>query len=739
MSALFAETINYQKKSISVQPQYIKRFYLFVYLAALFVMAIFVVFIFWTAHSEDILMKEQLLNETRLAGSVVNWRILQSFTGTEADIVSSDYLKLKEQLSLLRSARPHCRFTYLMGRKADGTIFIFLDSEPSKSPDYSPPGQVYAEVPDAYKRVFITGHETITGPVTDRWGKWISGLIPIIDPQTKKCVAVFGMDIDARDWNMQIVKNCILPIIVTLMLSLMLLAFIIILLLQRSKLELEAFQSHLLTNLPFGVVIIDPVTRIIEIVNTHVTTMFGAPLNNLIGHRCHSLLCPATEGACPVCDLDNTVDNSEREMMRADGSRIPIFKTVKHIKLHGQEKLLECFFDITDRKRAEAERERLESQLIQAQKMEAVGRLAGGVAHDFNNMLAVILGNVELALANINPSDSLHGDLEEIQKAGKRSAELTSQLLAFARKQTVMPKVLDLNETIEGIIKMLRRLISEDISLSWNPGNNLRRIKIDPSQIDQILANLCVNARDAISDVGAIAIETANVLFDEAYCAIHTDFNPGDYVMLAVSDNGCGIDKETQSKLFEPFFTTKEMGKGTGLGLATVYGIVKQNNGFINIYSEPGKGTTFRIYLPCHGEYIEKVSEERLTEAIKSGSETILLVEDELAIMKFGKTILERLGYKVLAANSPGEAILLAEEYSGQINLLLTDVVMPEMNGSDLAKHLQSLYPQLKLLFMSGYSANIIAEHCALDKSVHFIPKPFSMKDLAFKIREALE
>ena len=394
--------------------------------------------------------------------------------------------------------------------------------------------------------------------------------------------------------------------------------------------------------------------------------------------------------------------------------------------------------DITEQKQAGEEREKLKAQLLQSQKMEAVGRLAGGVAHDFNNMLGIILGHAELAM-EIDPHNPLHPVLEEIHKAGKRSADLTRQLLAFARKQTVAPKVLDLNVIVEGMLKMLRRLIGEDISLSWNPGADLHQIRIDPTQIDQILANLCVNARDAIADVGKVTIETSNMEFDEDYCADHPDYTPGAYVALAVSDNGCGMDKETLSKLFEPFFTTKALGKGTGLGLSTVYGIVKQNNGFINIYSEPGEGTTFRIYLPSHEGKTTHITADKSLEPAEIGTETILLVEDEPAILELSKSILERLGYTVLDSLTPSDAIRIAHEHPGQIHLLLTDVVMPEMNGRDLAKHLFSLHPDIKHMFMSGYTSNVIAHHGVLDEGVHFIQKPFSLKDLAVKVREALD
>jgi PAS domain S-box-containing protein len=398
--------------------------------------------------------------------------------------------------------------------------------------------------------------------------------------------------------------------------------------------------------------------------------------------------------------------------------------------------------DITERKRAEEENSKLQEQLTQAQKMESVGRLAGGVAHDFNNMLGVILGHAEMALEQLNPTQPLYTNLQEISMAAKRSADLTQQLLTFARKQTVAPKVLDLNKTVEKMITMLRRLIGEDINLVWLPGENIRPVKMDPSQIDQILANLCVNARDAISaisDMGEVTIKTDLVTFDESYCAAHAGYLPGEYIQLSVNDNGNGMDRETLPLLFEPFFTTKGIGKGTGLGLATIYGIVKQNNGFINVESEPGKGATFDIYLPPYDGEIPKTPKEDIANQTERGHETILLVEDEPMILNMTKTMLKHHGYKVLHAASPFDAIFQAKEHAGEIHLLITDVVMPEMNGRDLAEKLVPIVPNLKCLFMSGYTADVIAHHSVLDKGVHFIQKPFSLKDLTAKVRETLD
>jgi PAS domain S-box-containing protein len=400
--------------------------------------------------------------------------------------------------------------------------------------------------------------------------------------------------------------------------------------------------------------------------------------------------------------------------------------------------VIEAARDITERKQVEEERIKLQAQLAQAQKMESVGRLAGGVAHDFNNMLTVILGQTELALDRMGPGQPLFAELQDIRRAAERSAGLTRQLLAFARKQTVAPKVLDLNEVVEGVLKMLRRLIGEDIDLAWLPGGGLWPVQIDPSQIDQSLANLCVNARDAIGDTGKVTIETDNVAIDEEYCTAHAGFIPGEFVMLAVSDDGCGMDADTLSRLFEPFFTTKEQGKGTGLGLATVYGIVKQNHGFINVYSEPGCGSTFRIYLPRYRAEADAVPKTEAPRPQPRGHGTILVVEDEPAILNVVKMMLERQGYAVLAGSSPDDAIRLGAAYGGEIRLLLTDVVMPGMNGRELASRLRAFHPGLEPLFMSGYTANVIAHHGVLDEGVHFIAKPFSSSDLVAKVEEVL-
>ncbi len=361
--------------------------------------------------------------------------------------------------------------------------------------------------------------------------------------------------------------------------------------------------------------------------------------------------------------------------LRNDGTLFPV--SLSAAPVHNDRNqvvgILGAVEDLTERKKIEAEREQLQSQLLQAQKMESVGRLAGGVAHDYNNMLSVIIGYAQFGMDKTDPEDELRADLQEILTAAERSADITRQLLAFARKQTINPKALDLNETVESMFKMIRRLIGEDIDLSWKPGPAVWPVKMDPSQLDQILVNLCINARDAISDVGRITIETHNVRFDEAYCANHAGFVPGEYVLLAVSDDGRGMDKETLDKIFEPFYTTKEIGKGTGLGLSVIYGIIKQNKGFINVYSEPEKGTTFQLYFSRHADDaspIETVGVGPEKTPVGSG-ETVMIVEDEASILKLAKRILIPLTYNVLTATSPNEALVLAKEHGGDIHLLI--------------------------------------------------------------------
>ena len=394
--------------------------------------------------------------------------------------------------------------------------------------------------------------------------------------------------------------------------------------------------------------------------------------------------------------------------------------------------------DITDRKRSEEEKAKLEAKLLQSQKLETIGQLAGGVAHDFNNMLGVILGYTELALSQVSPEASLHADLEEIHKAAERSAVLTRQLLGFARKQTIVPKVLDLNTAVESLLDMLKHLIGENVVLDWQPGADLGPVKLDPSQIEQILVNLCVNSRDAISGDGCIRLSTAPVSLDKAACAGHEGAYPGDYVKLGVGDNGCGMNKEMMKHIFEPFFTTKDLSLGAGLGLPTVHGIVHQNNGFLEVVSEPGRGTDVWMYLPQHGPKIPAKVENSDGLDFAPIQETVLLVEDDASLLVMTKNMLTRRGYRVLPTGSPTEAIQLVLQHTGGINMLMTDVIMPEMGGGDLARKIREIQPGIKCLFMSGHTDETLAQRGVLLPGSHFIQKPFSMKELVNRVIETL-
>ena len=396
--------------------------------------------------------------------------------------------------------------------------------------------------------------------------------------------------------------------------------------------------------------------------------------------------------------------------------------------------------ELAERKRTEEQKARLEGQLLHAQKMESVGLLAGGVAHDFNNLLCVILNHTEIALESIREGDPLRENLLEVMKAGERATSLTRQLLAFSRKQVMQPVPLSLNKIAQATERMLRRILGEDIELVQSLAPDLGVVRADPSQIEQVLMNLVVNARDAMPMGGTLSIETSNVEIDEAYAACHVDVKPGPYVQLAVSDTGCGMDQQTQAKLFEPFFTTKEVGKGTGLGLSTAYGIVKQSHGSIWVYSEPGRGTTFKIYLPRENPDIAPTTTKPAPfHKLAKGTETILVVEDEEALRKIAERILCAAGYTVLTAADGDAALRASQQHESEIHLLLTDVIMPRMSGRMLVERLTAIRPTVKVLYMSGYTDNAIVHHGVLDAKTNFIGKPFSAADLTWKVREVLD
>ncbi len=384
------------------------------------------------------------------------------------------------------------------------------------------------------------------------------------------------------------------------------------------------------------------------------------------------------------------------------------------------------------------ERISTEEQLRHSQKMDAIGRLAGGVAHDFNNMLSIIIGFAEISRNYMGPGHPLEDNLQEILSAARRSAEMTRHLLAFARKQAMTPKVLDFNTTIENSRKMLQRLVGEDIDIRFIPGESLNAVLMDPTQLDQILTNLAVNARDAISGAGHITIETQNVVLDSVFCKTHVQAKPGHYVMVSFADDGCGMAGEIQSRIFEPFFTTKPQGEGTGLGLSTVFGIVKQNSGLVHVESEPGRGATLRIYLPAYAGD-DEVSATDIDGLCPKGTETVLVVEDEKKILKFCKQLLSDLGYKVISFSAPEKAIRYLEKSAWPVDLLVSDVVMPGMNGDELRRHVERLRPGVRSLFMSGHTHHVMVQRGVLPETMELLQKPFSIVELANRVRSALD
>jgi two-component system, cell cycle sensor histidine kinase and response regulator CckA len=425
----------------------------------------------------------------------------------------------------------------------------------------------------------------------------------------------------------------------------------------------------------------------------------------------------------------------ERRYRRKDGE---VVWARVYISLHrGAEGQAQHFIwvieDITDRRR-------LESQVRQANKMDAIGGLAAGVAHDFNNLLSIVLSYSELLAEDLKEGDPMRADLDEIKGAGQRAVALTRQLLAFSRQQVLQPKIVDLGEIVSGMEKMLRRLIGEDMDLTAIGTLGLGRVLVDPGQVEQVILNLAVNARDAMPSGGKLTIETKLVVLDEAHTSQHAGMKPGPHVMLAVSDTGVGMDKATQARIFEPFFTTKPSGKGTGLGLATVFGIVRQSGGMVWVYSEPGKGTTFKVYFPTTDRAaVHKSAPPGAERATLYGSETVLLVEDEESVRVLARTILRKYGYEVLEAQSGGDAFLLCEQHGATIHLLLTDVVMPRMSGRQLAERLKPLRPEMKVLYMSGYTDDAVMRHGILESTVAFLQKPITPDRLAVKVREVLD
>ena len=477
---------------------------------------------------------------------------------------------------------------------------------------------------------------------------------------------------------------------------------------------------------------------IISLVNTEFTKLCGYSREELEGKKSWTefVVKEDLERMKEYHDLRRTAEggtprNYEFRSIDRHGNVRDIFLTIAVIP--GTKKSVASLLDITDRKR-------METQLQHTQKREAVGTLAGGMAHEFNNLMTAVMSYSSFLLTDLGQDDPMRKDVEEIKKAGKRASSLVKQLLAFSRKQVLKPVVLDINTVLTDKEEMLRQLIGEDVELKMVLEHDLGQVKADQSQVEQVILNLTINARDAMTHGGKLTIETANVAIDEFYVSTHGDeLKPGPYVMLAMSDTGMGMDMETQGQIFEPFFTTKDTGEGTGLGLSTVYGIIKQSGGDIRVYSEPEKGTIFKIYLPRMEQDVEPVQAGDAVMEQLGGSETVLLVEDNDLVRKVSRRVLEQYGYRVLEAEDGDKALMVSEQHEGLIELMVTDVVMPEMSGKELAERLKVLRPEMKVLYMSGYTDNAVVRHGVIGRGVAFLEKPFTPDVLAGKVRQVLD
>jgi len=502
--------------------------------------------------------------------------------------------------------------------------------------------------------------------------------------------------------------------------------------LRRSEIN---FRS-LVTNAPYGICRCDSAGQLLHS-NPALQNMLGYPATELVGRHLGGLYADTHQWfqLADYLRAGEPFNGLIVEWKRKDETPIVVRVSGRAVSDGANGRVFELYAEDVTERRA------LEQQLRHSQKMEAVGRLAGGIAHDFNNLLMVILGYSEFLLERVGPEPSLRAPAQEISNAAQRASSLTRQLLAFSRKQMLAPKILDLNGVVTENLKMLNRMIGEDIDLVMVPGADLGAVRADAGQIEQVIMNLAVNARDAMPAGGKLTLETSNVSLDEDYARFHAPLKPGNYVMLAISDTGAGMDAETQSHIFEPFFTTKGT-KGTGLGLSTVYGIVKQSGGYIWVYSEQEKGTTFKIYLPRIADKAEspvQVVAPKEVPAAEPGTETILLVEDEANLRYLAGQFLEKQGYRVVEAADGAAAMQIAVAHEGVIHLLLTDVIMPGMNGRELAQRISEIRPNVKVLYMSGYTENVIGHNGMLDAGVRLLQKPFNLRDLKAKVREVLD
>lgn len=814
------------------------------------------------ARAADRLMRDLMLTEARMIAATLDPGRVAGLSGSERDLASPDYTYLRAQLTRVKAQNAQYRYLYLMGRGPAHKPFFFMGTAPDDSPDYSPPGQVYFEDAPTLERVFDTSVGAVSEPTTDRWGTWISALVPVSSPETGDLMAVFGMDFDARGWRQFVVGRAVAPIGLTLLAALLVATLAV---LQRSRqaererdlaegaaAELQRFFDVT----PDMLGIADASGRFLranraweQALELAPGALVGQLVSDIAGPEERHLLagtlgqgdaplvvtrCPTAGGACRFLEwrsqayddltylaardvtdevhalealraseesLRTTLNSIADAVVATDGAgRVrgmnPVFSAltgwpdaeavgvplceVLRLKRTGSDEPVDPAREAIESGEAGSadtvsalvardgqartvswraaptrdgagelvgavvalrdvtEQRRLEEQLRHQQRLDSVGTLAGGLAHDFNNLLQVILGHTSLALDSGKMDLVTSAHIEQVRGAGQRAATLVSQLLAFSRRQTLHPEDLSLNDVVGDLLKMVSRVLGADIRLEFTPGHHLGTVRADRGMLEQVLMNLCLNARDAMPDGGALVIETENVVVDQDYCVLHPWARTGRFVLLTVTDTGCGMDRVTLERVFEPFFTTKEAGRGTGLGLAMVYGIVKQHEGMIQAYSEPGRGSAFKIYLPLVERSAAAVGPKVETPAV-GGSETILLAEDDLMVLDLSRTVLELAGYTVVSASSGEEAVARFEEHRDEVALLLLDVVMPGLGGREAYRRIEALRPGVPVIYTSGYSGGGLQTDFVLAEGVVLLQKPFARNDMLRAVRRALD
>ncbi len=815
------------------------------------------------ARTADLQMRRTMLTEASMIAAALDPERVGRLRGSAADLEGPDYPHLRAVLVRVKSQNPDYRYLYLMGKRAGGVPFFFMGTAPDDSPDYSPPGQEYYEEAPALESVFATATARVSAPTTDRWGTWISALVPVVAADTGELQAVFGVDFDAAQWRSFVRRRAATPAVLSLVAALLVMTLAAQLQRRHAVRERELAQEAVAALQRF----FDVTPDLLAIVgrdgrflraNDAWEEALGRSAEELRSHPAAGLACEA--------------DRPALEHLLAEGLRAPV--TVRCPRPSGEVRFLEwrarrhdelvyvATRDVTDSVRAEealrasrenlvatlnsiadavvatdetgrvtalnpvcaeltgwaeesavgrslstvvplrdldtgaalvdpiaeaiaageaapadglaamtgrdgaertvafraaplrgpgdrvsggvlafrdvTEQRRMEEQLRHQQRLEAVGTLAGGIAHDFNNLLQVILGHATLGLEAPTAASAAGEYLVPIRDAGERAAALVSQLLAFSRRQTLRPADIDLNTVVGDLLKMLARLIGANIRLEFTPGHVLSTVRADRGLLEQVLMNLCLNARDAMPGGGALIIETENVMVDHDYCALYPWARPGRYVLLTVTDTGCGMDRATLERVYEPFFTTKEAGRGTGLGLAMVYGIVKQHDGMIQAYSEPNVGTAFKVYLPAVERLATAVG-TRIEPPAVGGTETILLAEDDRMVLELTRTVLELAGYTVIEAHDGEQAVLRYRQRRSEIDALVLDVVMPGLGGREVWERLRASFGEVPVIFTSGYTEGALHTNFVLDEGVVLLEKPFARNDLLRALRRVLD